>query len=55
MEFNEFFEKQMEFMAAFNKKCEATNHDPKVMVENLKILASQMKQNLEAYEKKEVK
>ena len=51
MEFNEFFEKQMGFMEDFNKKCQETHHDPRIMVENLKKLTSQMKENLEAYEK----
>lgn len=51
MTFNEFFEKQIGFMDEFNKKSVETNHDPKIMVENLKKLASQMKENLEAYEK----
>lgn len=51
MTFNEFFEKQMNFMDEFNKKSVETNHDPKIMVKNLEKLISQMKQNYESYEK----
>lgn len=51
MEFNEFFEKQIEIMEKYNAKARAEAEDPKKMAKTILEMTSKMKANLDAYEK----